>query len=60
MKKFEIRYSDGSAIIVTSPDEGMARAFAMEQKYGPPHQNRTWPCIEWRGDGLSVRQIANA
>ncbi|HEX2614985.1 MAG TPA: hypothetical protein VHL10_05790 [Nitrososphaera sp.] len=60
MKKFEIRYSDGSTIIVSSPAEDMARAFAMKQKYGEPHKNATWPCSEWHGDGLSVKEITSA
>ena len=60
LKKFEIRHSDGTAVQTRATNEDMARQFAMEQKYGPASQNRTWSSNVWFGSGLSVTEIINA
>lgn len=60
-RKFEIRHSDGTVIIVKATNEEMARQFAMTKKYGPAIQNKTFPMSgEWRGNGLSVKEIYDA
>ena len=60
LRKFEVRHSDGTAVVIKATNEDMARQFAMENKYGHWIKNRTWPAEQWRGKGLSVREITHA
>jgi len=57
MKRFEIRHSDGTRVILKAMSEDMARQFAMKNKWGEAHANRTWPCSYWTGNGLDVKEI---
>lgn len=59
LKTFEIRHSDGTAVVVKAMSEDMARQFAMENKWGPAERNQTWPMrSNWLGIGLDVKEIA--
>lgn len=59
MKKYEVSGQRGS-VVVDAPDEHTARSRAMEVLYGPSF---LYPQIvgdearDWRGDGLSAREI---
>lgn len=59
MKRYEVSGLRGS-VVVEAPDEYTARSYAMKVLYGPSY---LYPNIvgiegrEWRGDGLSAREI---
>jgi hypothetical protein len=60
MRKFEVRYTDGTCTTITATNEDMARQFAMENKWGKPEHNKTFPTDFWHGSGLSVKEVFDA
>lgn len=58
MKKYEVSGLRGS-VVVDAPDEYTAKSRAMDALYGPSHlhPNIVGEGRDWRGDGLSAREI---